>query len=528
MHRSTKIFAAALPLAAAITLIAPNAYAATTHVTPSAPHGAASCDAIAVPAPAGSKIVSVTAVAKPGGTLQFPVPLGGTDLPAPVTGVPEYCQLDVTLTHDGTDHELIEVWLPARKAAWNGRFEALGGSGYAAGDFNTDLANAVKQGYAVGTQNSGLTPETGWTAPWALTADGTVDRTLLANFASRGPHELSVVAENAIRAYYGRAADYSYWNGCSTGGRQGLVEAQQYPKDFDGILAAAPAVSWDKFAPADLWPYVVENEQHDKPTAAEFAAFDAAAIARGDVLDGSADGLSEKPFANDFDPYSIVGQTVVNADGSTGAISRADAEVVKRIWAGPVDAQGERLWYGIPKGADFSYLAGDYAPFTVAGDWIASFVEKNPGYDLSSIGYAQFEKIFEQSVAEYHGIIGSDSTDLRDFDKAGGKLITWQGTADQLIPIGGTKAYYDGVAAAKQHGHDQVADYYRLFFVPGASHCAPGDGPAPTDPLGALERWVERGQAPATLAADGTLADGRTVHEMVPAYRAPLSAHHGR
>jgi len=519
MNRATRIFAAALPLAAAVTLIAPNAYASTAHAPGKSPAPGISCEHVAVPAPAGSRIESITAVSKPGGTLQFPIPLGGTDLPAPVTGVPEYCQVDVTLTHDGTDHENIEVWLPARKAAWNGRFEALGGSGYAAGDYNTDLANAVKQGYAVGTQNSGLTPETGWTAPWALKADGTVNQTLLANFASRGAHELSVVAEAAIRAYYGQAADYSYWNGCSTGGRQGLVEAQQYPRDFDGILAAAPAVSWDKFAPSDLWPYVVENEQHDQPTAAEFAAFNKAAIARGDVLDGSADGLSEQPFTNDFNPYSIVGQKVVEADGTTGTISKADAEVVKQIWAGPVDSHGKQLWYGIPKGADFTYLAGAYAPFTVAGDWIASFVEEKPAYDLKSIGYAQFEKIFNQSVAQFHSTIGSDSTDLRSFDKAGGKLITWQGTADQLIPIGDTKAYYDGVAAHKQLGHDQVADYYRLFFVPGASHCAPGDGPAPADALGALEKWVEKGHAPTALTAG---------ERRVPAYAAPAATHHGK
>ncbi|MGZ4474309.1 MAG: tannase/feruloyl esterase family alpha/beta hydrolase [Nocardioides sp.] len=456
------------------------------HTKPSA---ALRCVVPAIKAPAGATVVSATATAKAGGTLTFASAPGFPATP-PVTDVPAFCQVDVTLTHDGTDRELIQTWLP--KTGWTGRFEALGGSGYLAGGFGPDQATAIKQGYAVGTTDAGALPSSGFTADWALRPDGTVNTTVLTNFAERGPHELALVGQAVTKAYYTKAASYSYWNGCSTGGRQGYMEAQRHPGDFDGVLANAPAVGWDRFAPADLWPAVVESAEGDQLAPCELNAFTAAAV---QACDGPIkDGIIDEPLACGFDPHSIVGQQVV-CDGQTLTITAKDADVIAKIWDGPRTTTGERLGWGLTKGADLTALAA--APFPVAASWIQNFLLHDPKADVSHLSYAEYERLFAQSKAEYHAIIGSDDANLAPFRAAGGKLLTWQGGDDQLIPVADTIEYYGQVK--QELGN--VDDFYRFFVVPGASHCRGGVGPAPTDPLGALVSWVEKGKAPATLTA---------------------------
>ena len=461
------------------------------HHQPKHGHGSSTrCEAPAITAPAGATVVSVTAASKAGGTLTFPSAPGFPATP-PVTDVPAFCQVDVTLTHGSAgDRELIEVWLP--RTGWTGRFQALGGSGYLAGGFGPDQANAIKQGYAVGTTDAGAVPSSGFTADWALAADGTVNTTVLTNFAERGPHELALVGQAVTKSFYKKPASYSYWNGCSTGGRQGYVEAQRHPGDFDGVLANAPAIGWERFAPADLWPAVVQNVEDDHLAPCELNAFTAAAVR---ACDGpTVDGIIDAPLTCGFDPHTIVGQQVV-CDGQTLTITAKDADVIAKIWDGPRTSAGERLGYGLTKGADLTALVA--APFPVAASWVQNFLLKDPTADVAHLTYAEYETLFAQSKAQYHAIIGSDDPDLRSFRAAGGKLLTWHGGDDQLVPVADTVEYYGQV---KQKLGD-VDDFYRFFVVPGASHCLAGVGPAPSDPLGALVSWVEKGKAPATLTA---------------------------
>ncbi|ROS75504.1 tannase/feruloyl esterase family alpha/beta hydrolase [Cellulomonas sp. PhB143] len=494
---------------ASATTAVPTASAATTPRPSSA-----GCAGLTVRPPAGASLVSVRTERDPGGTVTFPVQPGYEAAPPPVTGVPAFCKVDVTLTHGSAgDRELVEVWLP--ESGWSGRFQALGGSGYAAGNFGPDLAAAVKAGYAVGSTDAGATPVTGWTSPWALTGSGHVNVTVLENFAERAPHELALVGKAVTRAYYGSSATYAYWNGCSTGGRQGYMEAQRHPDDFDGILAGSPAVSWDRFAVAALWPNVVMNQEHDVLAPCELTAFTNAAIKACDPLDGVTDGVIDDPLHCAFDPRTLVGRTI-DCDGTPVTITAKDATVLRKIWQGPTTTGGFPLWYGLPKGAELRNLAGE-SPFPVAASWVQDFVARDRSLDLSTVTYAQYTRLFAQSVLFYHGIIGSDQSDLSDFRRSGGKLLSWHGLADQLVPVGGTIRYYDQVA---DRSRGPVDDYYRLFLAPGAAHCASGAGPAPTDPLGALVRWVERGDAPATLAADTTREDGTPVHRDLCPYPA--------
>ncbi|MEV6105161.1 tannase/feruloyl esterase family alpha/beta hydrolase [Streptomyces sp. NPDC051940] len=517
-RRLLTLVVAGVPLAVAGAVYAP--VGASGQPLQEAAAGAPSaftCSAFDIPAPAGTAVESVAAVEVPAGTFQVPgtPPLGGY----PVPDVPAHCEVTVTLTHPGAnDHAKVQVWLP--QTGWNGRFQGIGGAAYSAGTIG-DVAGAVKQGYAAATTDAGV-DTSGLNPSWALDSGGRINTALLQNFASRSVHEMTLVGKQVVADAYGHAANYSYFNGCSTGGRQGYMEAQRYPTDYDGINAAAPAVNWNQFEVATLWPQVVMNEEHTYPSACEFNAFNAAAVKACDKLDGIADGLISDPSRCDFDPRRLIG-TKVACDGKEITVTAADADVVRKIWDGPRDADGKGLWYGLPIGADFNPLAASTttdgvttgSPFIVPAEWVAYFVEKDPAFSSANLTYTQFDQIFAKARAEYDSVIGTSDPDLTAFRNAGGKLITWHGDADQLIPTQGTVDYRQRVDAV-MGGTKKVDDFYRVFRAPGVAHCGLKGGGA--DDMTALIAWVEQGKAPAVLHATLPTATGQTVARDVCRY----------
>ncbi|MGW0853682.1 tannase/feruloyl esterase family alpha/beta hydrolase [Streptomyces sp. NPDC002690] len=516
MRRLLTVLAAGVPLAAAVYLPAASAEAQTAAATP------LTCRSTSVKAPAGTKVESVTAVRHEAGTVDVPpvLPLPG----AQIADVPAYCDVTVTLTHPGQgDHAKVRVWLPID--TWNGRLQTLGGSAFAAGDYGIGLAGAVKNGYAAATTDAGV--GTYIDSSWALNDRGQVDTVLLKNFASRSEHEAAVVAKDVVGGFYGKSASYAYFNGCSTGGRQGYMEAQRYPDDYDGILANAPGINWDEFEVATLWPQVVMSNEKTYPSSCELKTFTDAAVKACDSLDGVKDGLVNDASACDYDPRRLIGTKVV-CDGKELTITAADAAVVRKIWDGPRTASGKKLWSGVPVGADLSGLAGVTAPdadgnvkgqpFPVPAAWVQTWVQKQPSSDISTITYSQFTKLFKQSQAEYDKVIGTDDTDLSGFRKSGGKLLTYHGEADQYIPTAGTVSYREQVER-EMGGTKRVDDFYRLFLAPGTAHCGLNNGSgASADDLGALRTWVEHGKAPETLPATLINADGQAVDRDLCSY----------
>lgn len=486
---------AGVPLAVAVylpTASAESRNSASTHV---------SCDTLSVRAPAGTKVESVTAVRQEGGTVQGTGVLQGT-----VTGVPAFCEVTVTLTHPGDgDHAKVQTWLPV--SGWNGRFQGLGGAAYLAGDNNVGLATAVKNGYAATTTDAGVGDALD--TSWALNSNRQVNTALLKNFASRSQHEAAVVGKEVVDAVYGRRAAYSYFTGCSTGGRQGYMEAQRYPTDYDGILADAPAINWDEFEVATLWPQVVMNNEKTYPTPCEFKAFTDAAVKACDSLDGVKDGLVGDAARCDFDPRRLIGTKVV-CNGEELTITAAEAAVVRMIWDGPRTPSGGKLWSGVPIGANLAALAGVFdpgangnvegAPFQVPADWVRLWVAKDPSLDLSKITYSRFAQLFKQSETEYDKVIGTDDPDLSAFRNSGGKLLTWHGQADEYIPTQGTVQYRRQVER-EMGDSKRVDDFYRLFLAPNTAHCGLNGLDGSADGLAALTTWVEHGKAPRTLPA---------------------------
>jgi len=186
---------------------------------------------------------------------------------------------------------------------------------------------------------------------------------------------MTLIGQAITESYYGEKPAYSYWTGCSTGGRQGLMLAQRYPELYDGIVAVAPAINWDTFLVTEYWPQQVMNQLGVYPPPCELKAFTNAAIVACDDLDGLEDGVISDANACAFDPYSVVGETFTCDDGKERQLTTEGAKVVDSAWSGLVGPSGKWQWYGLNKDAALSGVAGTNGttstgkPFRHSADW---------------------------------------------------------------------------------------------------------------------------------------------------------------
>jgi feruloyl esterase len=410
---------------------------------------------------------------------------------------------------------------------WNGRFQGVGGGGYVAGISWTALARAVRSGYSTASTDTGH-PADQSDGSFALNASDNVNRPAITDFAYRAIHEMTVTGKGVTADFYRSTARYSYFNGCSTGGRQALAEAQRYPHDYDGIAAGAPALYFAHLSAAQLWPQLVMLRAHDFLPRCKLAAFREAVIMKCDALDGVTDGVIGNLADCRSSPLSVVGTST-----PCGIITRTDARVMEQIWQGP-RATGEAggsvrfLWYGLEPGSDTRFLAGTSptgigSPLYIATAWFQYWLTRNPAFDWRSLTTGTFVQLFTQGVREFD-LLATDNPDLTSFRNAGGKIVLWTGMSDPLIPPQGVIRYYNNVVQ-QMGGQAGTAEFARLFLAPGVGHCG-GVGttaPVPADPLGAVRNWVENRVAPVSIQAITADPDG-TVIESRPVCNYPLVA----
>ncbi|KAI9152328.1 sulfatase [Paramyrothecium foliicola] len=450
----------------------------------------------------------------------------------------DFCNITITYTHPGQQDSLgIETWLPLKN--WNGRIQSVGGGGWVAGRFFLSyqaMNGAIAEGYVTSSIDAGLSDKAGQVAftpdEWAMVSEGNVNLYNLQNFGSVSLNDQSIIVKALTKDFYGRPHDYAYWSGCSQGGRQGYMLAQRYPDAYDGIAAAAPAIYIPELFMSNIWAHIVMEERGESPPGCEFEHIRAAAIRACDSLDGRVDGLISNEAACQFDPMTVVGQSLNCSDiGKMTVVSETAAIVAAAAWAGPRTPEGEFLWYGVNRDAR---LAGDAsgaqtsdvgmaqtfcqngtchaAPGGLGDKWISLFLRKNSSASWQDVTAQAFVKLYKQSVREYDSLLGTSDGDLSEFRAAGGKMITYHGTADGIIPIQQMYHYYDSVLK----NDADAADFYRLFTVPGLAHCSGGNGGQPTATWAALVAWVENGKAPDTLPirvedTNGTVSE-RQIH----------------
>lgn len=351
-----------------------------------------------------------------------------------------------------------------------------------------------------------------YTAPWVLNSQGNYNFPLLYNFATLSIHDMAFVGKAITQQYYGRAPKYSYFNGCSTGGRQGVASAQSYPEDFDGILAGAPAINLPELSVSTYWPQSVMDRMGYYPSGCELDAVLRLSVEACDALDGVTDGFLADPDACHFDPQTAVGRTVGCANGTSANISSQTASIVRAIRKGPTGADGRPLWVGTAQGTPFTGAlalantqchGGDDGttnctgvPFPMAMDWIKNFTRRDPSYDVKTMTLQELAENYRLSRQQMGPIIAANDPHLSRFRGLGRKLLTWHGLADECITMRGTRLYYDRVLAVDAN----ASDYYRHFEAPGVNHCNAAPGAYyPLRALDALRRWVEGGIAPDVL-----------------------------
>jgi hypothetical protein len=475
-------------------------------------------------AKSGIDILSVTATPRH----DFTSIQGGPWQPS-LTGL-NFCQVKVHITHEGTnDKVLIEAWLPLTHDEWNGRFQATGGAGFETGMFGAHLGQAVRDGWAAVSTDGGSGSDNlakVQDGSWALknSEDGTLDWNLLHNFASRSSVDQINIGKVITQLYYGKAPHHSYWNGCSTGGRQGYIIAQKYPHLVDGILAEVPSFNFVNLVTGEFWSQLVMKQQDTYLSNCELEHFRSQAIEQCDMLDGVRDGMIENPETCAFDPFAIVGNEIL-CEGKHVEITLEMATVVDHIMKGPKQVPWGPIFHGLNPGNRFDWLSNisiaedgtrSQNPFGICESWMKNVVLRNPSARLDLLNITSYFGHWAQANYELGGLLNNVDPDLSLLKASGTRLLTWHGIADAAIPYQNTVDYRRRVEAAMGGAH-AVDQFYRLFLVPGVEHCGGGNGPVPKS-LQALVDWVERDDAPEVLEARTTNDQGEPVTRELCAY----------
>jgi hypothetical protein len=368
-----------------------------------------------------------------------------------------FCNVSITYTPLDTSRiTTVQVWLPTEK--WNERIQAIGGGGWAAGLNDVSFGGmtaAVIQGYATMTTNGGHA--TSNPSDWVFSSPGVVDKKSFQHFATTSLNDLALIGKAVVGSFYGQAPKYSYWNGCSQGGRQGFTLAQNYPTAFNGIAASAPIVNWSQLFVAGFWSQRIMNEENHYPRSCELAALKTAAIKACDPMDGVVDGMISDPDSCHFDPFTMVNTTISCGFAGPRNISSTAAKMAKMGWTGISKDSVHNYMHRIVNNHEASlvtegsvplisgilpYLNATLGladvdcrpdgtcvghPYPQVSDWIKLFVQKDPNFDTSKIKQKEFDRIFQASVDEYASIIGTDNPDLSAFHRAGGKLLSFHG-----------------------------------------------------------------------------------------------------
>lgn len=428
---------------------------------------------------------------------------------AVIKALPAFCRVAVTLRPSSDSDIKIEIWMP--ETNWNRKYQAVGNGGWAGAINYASMAGALRNGYATSST------DTGHSSPGGSFALGHPEKVI--DFGWRSEHEMTVKSKAIIKAFYGDAPKYSYWIGCSSGGKQGLKEAQQFPDDFDGIVAGAPVLNWTHRSIEALW--IAQAALKDPASyipADKYPLIHQAAIAACDAQDGLKDRLIGDPTGCHFDPAVLECKDGEDAQ----CLTRAQVEVVRKIYAPAVNPRtGERVSPGFEPGSELGWraFAGGPTPFSAAYDHFKYVVFQNPNWDWRTFNIATDAALADDVD---NGTINATNADLKPFANRRGKMILYHGWTDTNITPRATVDYLEKVM--DKMGAAETAQSVRLFMVPAMNHCGGGEGPNVFNMTSALENWVEQGKAPDQVVASH-LTNGK-VDRTRPLCPYPQTAHY--
>ncbi len=463
------------------------------------PAAAATCESLAGTALPDTSITAAESVSA--GTFQPPYGSAAGKLPA-------FCRVAGAIQPTSDSYIRFEVWLPA--AGWNGKFLGVGNGGFAGAIGFSSMAANLKRGYATAGTDTGHEAEAE-DASWAYHHPEKV-----ADFGYRALHLTARNAKSLIQAFYSRPAGHSYFDSCSDGGREALMEAQRFPEDFDGILAGAPANFWTHMLTAGLdIGKTIYSDPAGYISSIKFPAIAAAVLAACDAQDGVKDGIIGDPSRCRFDPATLL----CKGRDSRNCLTAPQVASLKKLYAGGTNSRGEAIFPGYTPGAEEG-----------RGGWIPWLIGNGPGGSSSSVYMENYFRYMVFDDPTWNPLtagvdaalrsadektaraLNATRTDLHVFQARGGKLILYHGWNDPAIAPANTINYYNGVLRAM--GRRTAEGFVRLYMVPGMQHCFGGPGATSFGQLGAttakgpehgiydaLEQWVEKGAAPAAIVA---------------------------
>jgi feruloyl esterase len=435
---------------------------------------AAGCEGLAALSTAKGAIVAAQTVA--GGS--FTPPDGANALQQ----LPAFCRVIVRLKPTSDSDIGAEIWLPAN---WNGKLLAIGSGGWGGAVDFAGLARGLRRGYATLATDDG---HSGGSGSFAL---GHPQK--LIDFAYRAEHESTVEAKALLKALYGRAASHSYWQGCSGGGREGLIQAYRYPDEFDGIIAGDPAN-----IRRNAWALWLTVQSLSDPAAyippSKYPVIHAAVLAACDAQDGVRDGLISDPRNCHVDFAKLQ----CGAQDGPDCLTARQVQTARTMISPATGKTGEVLFAGLEPGTEMRWgrMAAGPAPADLFVDEFRYVVYQDASWDWHTFD-------LDRDAAKAHAIdrdLDEMDPHLGPFAQHGGKLLLYHGWADQQVAPGSTIDFFSS-AIRLSPDPKQAESWIRLFMAPGMAHCAGGEGPDDFDSLSALEQWVEQGNAPQQIVA---------------------------
>jgi len=462
-------------LAAAVSIFSANAVSAAPDV--------AGCHALASPAN-GVKFAQI---------LDAPTLIVAAKAVDAANGFPEYCEVE------GQIAPSIGFLLRMPTSTWNGKF-LMGGCGGPCGNYALDRIDpALARNYAIVVTDMGNRNNN-----WAFVYN---NLDAMADFGYRSTHVTAVAAKEIIAAFYGKPAARNYFWGCSTGGRQAMVEAQRFPKDFEGIIAGAPV--WHQTGNQlyfSLWATRINVDPQGRPILDSGKLMNVvhkAVMAACDERDGLKDGLLQDPLTCNWEPKSVQCE---GADGPD-CLTAAQVDVVQKIYDGARDSKGNKLYWGMVRGSEDKWspgwintegklgtALGDASGKALVMSYRSFYYAPGPDYSLFDFDYDRDPQRLELTESMYN----AQNPDLRKFKQGGGKLILYSGWNDSSIPPEAAIDYYE-TATRTVGGPAQTTDFFRLFMLPAMNHCEGGAGGGEVDWITALENWVEQGKTPSEV-----------------------------
>ena len=472
-----------------------------------APAFAADCEGLASLKIADTTITSAKTVEA--GAFTVAQGRGGRGASNPYAALPSFCEVHGIIKPTSASVIHFEVWMPA--TGWNGKLQTVGNGGLAGTISFPAMAAAMKAGFATTSTDTGHTAEED--RSWLK------DKERLIDYSYRALHLTTVDAKAVVGAYYTEPAKRAYYTGCSTGGKQGLMEAQRYPADFDGIVAGDAANFWTRQMISEVWNGVATSSPGAALPQEKLELIQNAVLEQCDALDGVKDGLIADARRCKFDVKKLRCSGADAANCLTGE----QVSAVEKIYSGPVNPRtGVAFYAGMYPGNELGWgknggmmvINRDKTSGVSSNDFMRFALFANPGWEFRTFDFDRDVQTLEEKVA---GITNATEPNLEEFRKLGHKLLYYHGAADPLIPAQNGINYYESVEKDQaQRGNDaaKTQAFFRAFLVPGLYHCSGGPGAygfgtsspamsadADHDVVSAITRWAETGVAPDKIIA---------------------------